>query len=227
MAPYCRSHPHGPPLLGRVRVANKFPDVNAPIRPSDSLASFGRGSGSPCQRPTSGAGACSAECLGGQHVRLQTRQLRRWITGSPYHRYLPRRDRASQVTGPSSSYVPWCNTPPDSTTPRPYFSVEKIRGETVIAFTQNRTLSIRNVITFEATYPRPTRSRTYASPIPLPRPSPGSLPARAGSPLAGQVSHLQDDERNFMESSQCLQSQSTSSAWSHLCFLSLFGGTVL
>ncbi len=70
-------------------------------------------------------------------------------------------------------------------------------------------------IVFKATYPRPTRSRAYASPISLPRPSPGSLPARAGSPLAGQVSHLQDDERNFMESSQSLQSQSTSRAWSH------------
>jgi hypothetical protein len=55
---------------------------------------------------------------------------------------------------------------------------------------------------FEATYPRPTRSRTYASPASLPRPSPGSLPARSGSPLAGRVSHPLDDERNLMESSQ-------------------------
>jgi hypothetical protein len=54
---------------------------------------------------------------------------------------------------------------------------------------------------FVATHPRPTRSRAYASPIPLPRPSQGSLPARAGSPLAGQDSHLQDDKRDFMESS--------------------------
>ena len=35
----------------------------------------------------------------------------------------------------------------------------------------------------------------------LPRPSPGSLPARAGSPLTGRVSHPLDDERSFMESS--------------------------
>jgi hypothetical protein len=35
----------------------------------------------------------------------------------------------------------------------------------------------------------------------LPRPSPGSLPARAGSPLAGRDSHPLDDKRNFMESS--------------------------
>ncbi len=93
---------------------------------------------------------------------------------------------------------------------------KKNHGEIVIAFTKNRTLGIRNHIVIEATNPRPARSRAYASPIPLPRPSPGSLPARAGSPLAGQDSHLRDNERNFMESSQFLQSQSTSSAWSHL-----------
>ncbi len=50
---------------------------------------------------------------------------------------------------------------------------------------------------FVATYPRPTRSRAYASPAPLPKPSPGSLPARAGSPLAGRNSHPLDDKRKF------------------------------
>jgi len=40
-------------LLGRVRVANKFPDVKARTQPSDSLASFGRSFGSPRRRPTS------------------------------------------------------------------------------------------------------------------------------------------------------------------------------
>ncbi len=97
--------------------------------------------------------------------------------------------------------------------PLPLF--ERINGETVIAFGENRTLGIRKVIVFEAKYSRPTRSRTYASPISLPRPSQGSLPARTGSPLAGRVSHPLDDIRNFMESSQFLQSQSTSRAWSH------------
>ena len=66
------------------------------------------------------------------------------------------------------------------------------------------------IIVFEATYPRPTRSRAYASPIALPRPSQGSLPARAGSPLAGRDLHPLDNKRNFMETSQSLQSQSTS-----------------
>jgi hypothetical protein len=79
----------------------------------------------------------------------------------------------------------------------PLLLFEKIHGENAIAFRENRTLGIRKVIVFEATYPRPTRSRAYASPIPSPRPSPGSLPARAGSPLAGRVSHPLDDESKF------------------------------
>ena len=83
----------------------------------------------------------------------------------------------------------------------PLLLFEKIHGEAVIAFTQHRTLGIRNGIAFEAKNPRPTHSRAYASPISLPRPSPGSLPTRAGSPLAGRDSHPLDDKRNFMESS--------------------------
>ncbi len=68
----------------------------------------------------------------------------------------------------------------------PLLLFEKIYGWVVIAFAKNRTLGIRDEIDFEATHPRPTRSRAYASPISLPRPSQGSLPAQAGSPLAGR-----------------------------------------
>ena len=89
----------------------------------------------------------------------------------------------------------------DLSSPLPLF--EKIHGEAVIAFTQNRTLGIRNGIAFEAKYPRPTRSRAYASPISLPRPSPGSLPARAGSPLAGRNSHPLDDKSKFHGAIAC------------------------
>ena len=109
--------------------------------------------------------------------------------------------RASRVTGPSSSGVPWCNTPPDSTLPRPYFSLRRSAdGSSSPSRKRERSASGTNIV-FEATHPRPTRSRAYASPASLPRPSQGSLPARAGSPLTGRVSHPLDDERNFMESS--------------------------
>ena len=83
----------------------------------------------------------------------------------------------------------------DPSSPLPLF--ERIHGEAVVAFRENRTLGIRNVIAFEAATPRLTRSRAYASPISLPRPSQGSLPARAGSPLAGRDLHPLNNESKF------------------------------
>jgi hypothetical protein len=54
---------------------------------------------------------------------------------------------------------------------------------------------------FVAAFPRPTRSRTYASPVASPRPSQGSLPVGAALPFSGRVSHPLDDKPNFMSSS--------------------------
>ena len=88
----------------------------------------------------------------------------------------------------------------DPPSPLPLF--EEIHGEAVVAFRGNRTLGIRVGIAFEAATPRLTRSRAYASPAPLPGPAQGSLPTRAGSPLAGRDSHPLDDKRSFMEPSQ-------------------------
>ncbi len=75
----------------------------------------------------------------------------------------------------------------------PLLLFEKIHGEDVIAFTQNRTLGIRNGIAFEAKYPRPTPSRAYASPAPLPETvarlatgSGGLTPGRAEFASAGR-----------------------------------------
>ena len=93
--------------------------------------------------------------------------------------------------------------------------LERINGKAVIAFGKKRTLGVRKVIVFEATYSRPTCSCAYASPASLPRPSQGSLPARAGSPLAGRVSHPLDDKSKFHEVIAALQFPSTSRAWSH------------
>ena len=63
------------------------------------------------------------------------------------------------------------------------------------------TLGIRKDIGFGAAVPRPARSHAYASQTPFLESAPGLLPARAGSPLAGQDSHLLDDERSFMVAS--------------------------
>ena len=80
----------------------------------------------------------------------------------------------------------------------PLLLVEEIHADGAIAFTKkNRTLGIRNVMVFEAVPPWLTCSRAYASPVRLPEPSQGSLPAWTGSPLAGRVSHPLDDESKF------------------------------
>ena len=105
--------------------------------------------------------------------------------------------RTSQVTGLSSFERAVVQHPAGHKPLLAQTSRREVHGETVVAFTHFRTLGIRNGIDFGATLPRPTRSRTYASPTALPRPSPGSLPARAGSPLAGRVSHPLDSESKF------------------------------
>ena len=103
--------------------------------------------------------------------------------------------RASQVTGPSSSCVPWSNTPPDTIPSSP----KKLSLGMVVAFREHRTLGIREGRGFGAAFPWPTCSHAYASPAVSPRPAQGLLPARAGSPLAGRDSHPLDDEQSFME----------------------------
>ena len=99
------------------------------------------------------------------------------------------------MPGPSSSCVPWSKTPPGATAPRPLSVRSPSSSGEVKPWTPGKTNH------FVATYPRPTRSRAYASPNPLPSPAQGSLPARAGSPLAGRVSHPLDDQQGFMKSS--------------------------
>ena len=104
--------------------------------------------------------------------------------------------RASQVTGPSSSCVLWSNTPPDT-----FPSSPLCRRGALLPSMESSTLGIRKDIGFGAAVPRPARSSAYASPAVSPRPAQGWLPARAGSPLAGQDSHLLDDKQSFMKAS--------------------------
>lgn len=182
-------------MLRRVRVAGPFPNFSAPMRSSDSLVSFGRHSGLPRARPTS----MRALVLGRWRPRPACAPcVGEWSPG-PRNTGLYRGETwVSQVTGLSSSRVLWSYTPPGATATRPVFVA------LAIAFEKNGTLGTRDVIDFVAAVPQPTRSRAYASPTPSPRSSQGSLPARAGSPLAGQVSHLLDNVRNFTKLSHPL-----------------------
>jgi hypothetical protein len=127
---------------------------------------------------------------GRRHVRPQT--CRASETGhrlSAWPGCLRGEARASQVTRPSSSCVPWSNTPPDTIPSSPE---KNLSPGMVVAFRQNRTLGIREGLGFGAAFPWPTRSHAYASPMPFLTPSQGLLPARAGSPLAGRISHPLD-----------------------------------
>src|SRR5262249_16382514 len=61
--------------------------------------------------------------------------------------------RASQVPGPSSSYVPWSNTPPDTPPPRPS------DGEVIRAFRYFSTLGIRKGYRFLVRIPHGPHAR--------------------------------------------------------------------
>jgi hypothetical protein len=117
--------------------------------------------------------------------------------------------RASQVPGPSSSYVPWSHPPPET----PLSSPTARRGRCGLQGIPHPGPP-GSVEVAGPHAPWPTRAHASASPRPLLAPAQGGLPARAGSPLAGRDSHPLDDRRSFLKVSS-LHSPSTSIAWSH------------
>ena len=75
------------------------------------------------------------------------------------------------------------------------------RGDRAAAFKEPKPLGTRNHKLFGADTPRPTRSRTYASPNPLPGKTQGSLSACRAYALAEWDSHPQDDIPTFRKPS--------------------------
>jgi hypothetical protein len=102
--------------------------------------------------------------------------------------------RASQVTGPSSASVPWSHTPPDMV----HSSPTTRRSPWCLQVHQDPGHPGRVEVSGPPA-PWPTRSPAYASPRPFLTPAQGWLPARVGSPLAGQDAHLLDDTQSFMK----------------------------
>ena len=98
--------------------ATAFPDVNAPMQPSDSLAPFGRRSGLPS--PTTYLGTQDL-FFTATPVPTPTRATSETLLPRlPVRRLSSQGEtRVSQVPGPSSSCVPWSKTPPGATAPRP------------------------------------------------------------------------------------------------------------
>jgi hypothetical protein len=181
-------------MLGRV-LRYLFPDVFAPIGPSDSLVSFSLGSGLPLLSAYLDADVRSAAELMGSacDLRASARAHHAWglVTGSPFRRVCRGETRVSQVSGSSSSYAPQPSTPPVRFVSRP------VSIRCALAFRVAQPLGTPEYSGFEAVSPRLTRLRTYASTTPLPALPQGSLPIQLGSVLIGRVSHPLDDLLEF------------------------------
>lgn len=108
------SHRHEPPLLDRLRCQTVYRR-----RRSYSVlrlpARFGLSFGSPCFRPTSSGARSLRDSLGSPATpRVRPKTLDVLVDGSPAPPGPEYQGRVgiSQVSGPSSSRVPWSNTPP-------------------------------------------------------------------------------------------------------------------
>ena len=159
--------------------ATAFPDVNALMQPSDSLVPFGRRSGRP-----------SPAAYPGAEVLFFTAAPVPPLTGATPETFLPRLP-TSRLSPEEKRGDPRCLGHPlracraqrprrVRTAPRPS------RGAVAVAFRLSNTLGTLESRFLSWLYgSRPTRSRTYASPNPLPFPAQGSLPAGRAHPWPG------------------------------------------
>ena len=158
--------------------ATAFPDVNALMQPSDSLAPFGRRSGHPS--PAAYLGAEVLFFTAAPVPRQPVQRRRHFYPGSPQAGSLPEEKRGyPRCLGHPLRACRGLRPRRVRTAPRPSL------GAVAVAFRRSHTLGTRKHVSFVATYPRPTRSRAYASPNPLPSPAPGSLPAGRAHPSPG------------------------------------------
>ena len=166
MFPPRGSHQHGPPLLGRVRV----PPVPRRLRSywALRLPALLR-----ALAPVPLARAYLHRLrffFAGGRVRTLTR-LRRDGSPAPVAPVVLGEGEA----GPPRflvrplGYVPWPNTPPDATGPRPLPDRPLLPSGLATPWAPGPDV-------YGAAFPRPTSSRAYASPPRLPAPSQGSLP---------------------------------------------------
>jgi hypothetical protein len=186
------------------------------MQPSDSLVSFSRGFGSPRRRPTS---------WGRRLFCRRCRRPARAPADAPVlgidHRLPIRPEAPEERQGPPGLLgrpLPACRGATPRRT-RPLLAPTSLREDRRKGRHRLREQTERSasgtIIVFEATVPRPTRSRAYASPASLPKTvarlatgSGGLTPGRAGFAPAGRRIEVSWSHRT-------LQSQSTSRAWSH------------
>ena len=173
--------------------ATAFPDVNALMQPSDSLVPFGRRSGRPS--PTAYPGA---------EVLFFTAAPVPPLTGATPETFLPRLP-TSRLSPEEKRGDPRCLGHPlracraqrprrVRTAPRPS------RGAVAVAFRRSNTLGTRKHIRFVAVW-LTAHSFAYLRIAESVTVSGARLATgRAGSPLAGRVSHPLDDKQGFMKS---------------------------
>ena len=174
--------------------ATAFPDVNAPMQPSDSLVPVGRRSGRPSP----------AAYLGAQ-VLFFTAAPVPPPTGATPETFLPRLP-ISRLSPEEKRGDPRCLGHPlracrglrprrVRTAPRPSL------GAVAVAFRRPNALGTRKHIPFVAAWPtaHSLACLRFAESVTV---SGARLATgRAGSPLAGRVSHPLDDKQGFMKSS--------------------------
>ena len=174
--------------------ATAFPDVNALMQPSDSLVPVGRRSGRP-----SPAAYLGAEVLFFTAAPVPPQ------TGATPETFLPRLP-ISRLSPEEIRGDPRCLGHPlracrgqrprrVRTAPRPS------RGAVAVAFRRPNALGTRKHIPFVATWPtaHSLACLRFAESVTV---SGARLATgRAGSPLAGRVSHPLDDKQGFMKSS--------------------------
>ena len=103
--------------------------------------------------------------------------------------------RGSQVPGPSCSCVPWSSTPPGATAPRPLSVRSLLPSGSLTPWAPG------SQIHFVAAQPTAHMLAYLRIAESVTLPGARLATGRAGSPLAGRVSHPLDDEQGFMKSS--------------------------
>ena len=204
--PNSGSHQHGPPLLGRVRAPLRSPTSPLLCSPPTPSLPSAAAPVIPRQRPTSVRRSCSSpphRC-----PRQPVQRRRHFYPGSPQAGSLPRRNEGIPGAWAILFVRAVVIDPAGCDHPSP------VLGEVAVAFRRVNTLGTRKHVSFVATYPRPTRSRAYASPNPLPSPAQGSLPAGRAHPWPGGF-RTRWMTNKVSWGHRILHSPLTSLAWSH------------
>ena len=191
--PNSGSHQHGPPLLGRVRTPPRSPTSTLLCSPPTPSSPSAAAPVVPRQRPTSVRRLVLHRRTGASADRCNAGVI---STPAPHKPALSRGDtRGSQVPGPSSSCVPWSSTPPGAYRPSPISRCGRCCLQASQYLGHPETYFFRGYL--------PTAHSLaclrFAESVTV---SGARLATgRAGSPLAGRVSHPLDDKQGFMKSS--------------------------